>query len=77
MKDIAPSPPLRKWYGHAPARFKEFDRRYRKELTRSPAQEALDDLRTKAKSQKIILVTATKDIEHSAATVLLSVLTGS
>ena len=77
MKDIAPSPPLRKWYGHAPARFKEFARRYREELTLSPARDALDELQAKAKSGKIILVTATKDIEHSAATVLLSVLTGS
>ena len=77
LKEIAPSPALRKWYGHAPARFKEFARRYRKELTRSPAREALEDLRATSKSGKVILVTATKDIERSAATVLLSVLTGS
>ncbi|BAV66055.1 DUF488 domain-containing protein [Sphingobium cloacae] len=31
-KDIAPSPALRKWFGHDPARFDEFRDRYRKEL---------------------------------------------
>lgn len=30
-KQIAPSPELRKWYGHEPARFAEFGRRYRSE----------------------------------------------
>jgi len=29
---VAPSDPLRKWYGHAPEKFEEFGSRYRKEL---------------------------------------------
>lgn len=32
LKEIAPSPELRKWFGHDPARFKEFSDRYRQEL---------------------------------------------
>ncbi|KAB7789032.1 DUF488 domain-containing protein [Bifidobacterium leontopitheci] len=32
LKDIAPSPELRKWFGHDPARFAEFAERYRAEL---------------------------------------------
>ncbi|MBW3092760.1 DUF488 domain-containing protein [Bifidobacterium sp. 82T10] len=35
MKDIAPSPGLRKWFGHDPARFDEFDEQYRAELDAS------------------------------------------
>jgi hypothetical protein len=37
--DVAPSPELRKWYGHVAERFQEFSRRYRDELTREPARE--------------------------------------
>lgn len=32
MKDIAPSDALRKWYGHDPERWQEFQQRYREEL---------------------------------------------
>ncbi|MFZ0217513.1 MAG: DUF488 family protein [Candidatus Dormiibacterota bacterium] len=74
LKDVAPSSELRRWYGHVPDRFEEFDRRYRDELTRSPAREALDGLRRQARSGDLILVTATKDVGHSAAAVLHSLL---
>ncbi len=40
-KDVAPSPELRKWFGHDPARFAAFSVRYRDELFFSPAAEAL------------------------------------
>ena len=40
-KDVAPSPELRKWFGHDPARFAAFSVRYRDELFSSPAAEAL------------------------------------
>jgi uncharacterized protein YeaO (DUF488 family) len=32
LKDIAPSPELRKWFGHDPARWEQFEKRYRQEL---------------------------------------------
>ena len=35
LKEIAPSPTLRKWFGHDPARWTEFTRRYRAELARN------------------------------------------
>ena len=35
LKEIAPSPDLRKWFGHDPARWAEFSRRYRAELARN------------------------------------------
>ncbi|MGO9273015.1 MAG: DUF488 domain-containing protein [Terriglobia bacterium] len=32
MKEIAPTDALRKWFGHDPERWEEFQRRYREEL---------------------------------------------
>jgi uncharacterized protein YeaO (DUF488 family)/DNA-binding MarR family transcriptional regulator len=74
-KDVAPTSELRKWYGHDPARFNEFARRYRRELARDPAKEAVARLRTQARAQKLVLVTATRDLGRSAAAVLREVLT--
>jgi uncharacterized protein YeaO (DUF488 family) len=75
-KDVAPSDQLRKWYGHEPEKFAEFTRRYRAELTASPGKEALARLRAMSKNQPIVLLTATRDVEHSGAVVLLSALAG-
>jgi uncharacterized protein YeaO (DUF488 family) len=75
-KDLAPGSELRRWYGHDPARFDEFARRYRRELKQAPALEAIARLRTAAPDSQITLVTATRDIEHSGARVLLDVLMG-
>lgn len=74
LKDVAPSPELRKWYGHVPERFPEFSRRYRGELARAPGDGALRTLRERARSGNLVLVTATKDLEHSGAAVLRDVL---
>jgi uncharacterized protein YeaO (DUF488 family) len=35
-KDLAPSPELRQWFGHDPARFRDFAKRYRAELRAAP-----------------------------------------
>src|SRR5262252_320200 len=70
LKDVAPSTELRKWYGHEPERFAEFARRYRGELRRSPASEAVEHLRDVANKRTVILLTATKDVDISAAAVL-------
>jgi uncharacterized protein YeaO (DUF488 family) len=35
MKEIAPSDALRKWFGHDPERWQEFQRRYREELQKA------------------------------------------
>ena len=73
-KDVAPSTELRRWYGHEPARFVEFARRYRDELSRPPAPDALARLRAEAAAGRVALVTATRDVEHSGAVVLRDVL---
>jgi uncharacterized protein YeaO (DUF488 family) len=73
-KDLAPSTGLRRWYGHDPARFKEFDRRYRVELEDAPAQQAIRRLRAAAPRRGLTLLTATRDVEHSGAAVLQAVI---
>lgn len=71
MRDAAPSTELRRWYGHDPAKFAEFARRYRDELGEKPGATAVARLLDLARSQPIALVTATRDVEHSGARVLL------
>jgi len=65
LKDVAPSPELRKWFGHDPARWKQFERRYWKEL--QGRQEAVEVLRRKAKRGAVTFVYAAKDEEHNSA----------
>lgn len=68
LKEIAPSPELRKWFGHDPARFAEFSDRYRSELsTRGDAIGKILDL---AKSGRVTLLYAAHDPEHNHAVVL-------
>lgn len=69
-KDVAPSTELRRWYGHDVERWDEFVTRYRAELAQPPASDALARLEELAAAGKLVLLTATKDVEHSAAWVL-------
>ena len=75
-KVVAPSTELRRWYGHDPAKFEEFARRYRAELAQPSPEEAVARLRLLSETSGVVLVTATRDVEHSAAEVLLGVLVG-
>ena len=75
-KEVAPSTELRRWYGHEPEKFEEFALRYRAELVEPPAEEEVARLRRLAENSGVVLVTATRDVEHSAAEVLCAVLTG-
>jgi uncharacterized protein YeaO (DUF488 family) len=77
IKDVAPSTELRKWYGHDPERFAEFEARYREELALGPAKTALERLRTLAGEATLTLLTATRDVEHSQAAVLAGLLRSS
>ena len=74
LKDVAPSSGLRTWYGHDPRRFKQFASRYGRELSRQPGRQAVDLLRGWARESGLVLVTATKDLDHSGAAVLRDVL---
>lgn len=70
LKEVAPSTELRKWYGHDPERFAEFSRRYQRELEQPPAAPLVDLLASLATRQGVVLVTATRDLDHSGAAVL-------
>ncbi len=70
LKEIAPSDALRKWFGHDPSRWVEFERRYTRELHSEAARAALDDLVRRAASEKVTLVYAAHDEEHNNAVVL-------
>jgi uncharacterized protein YeaO (DUF488 family) len=74
FKQIAPSTQLRQWYGHDPDRFAEFTRRYLIELAEPDRAEAMEQLRKMARDQTVTLLTATKDLEHSQAAVLVSLI---
>ena len=74
LKDVAPSPELRKWFGHEPAKWNEFRRRYFEELKGRP--EAVELLRKKASQGKVTLVYGSRDQEHNAAMALKEFLEG-
>ena len=73
LRDVAPSTELRKWYGHEPAKWPEFRRRYRAELRAHSA--ALDDLRMRAAHEPVTLLYAGRDSDISHAVVLKELLT--
>ncbi|MGA7430767.1 MAG: DUF488 family protein [Xanthobacteraceae bacterium] len=71
MKDVAPSPRLRLWFGHRPERFAEFGKRYKKELNGNPE---LAELRKLGRSALITLLYGARDPQVNHALVLQSVL---
>lgn len=73
-KQVAPSPELRTWYGHDPAKFDEFVRRYEAELDDPEHAPLLAHLRDLATHGPLTLLTATKNPSISEAAVLASLL---
>jgi uncharacterized protein YeaO (DUF488 family) len=71
---VAPSDALRKWYGHVPERFDEFESRYLEELEDPQRASALGHLRALAARGRLTLLTATRDLEVSQAAVLVGLL---
>lgn len=73
MKEVAPTTALRVWFGHDPARWKEFRTRYAAELRDRP--EAIATLRALAEAGPVTLVYAARDEARHHALVLREVLT--
>ena len=71
-KDVAPSTELRKWFGHDPAKWKQFQIRYRKELQEK--KDVLKLLKQKIKERTVTLVYGARDVEHNEALVLKRIL---
>jgi uncharacterized protein YeaO (DUF488 family) len=74
VKDIAPTTTLRKWFGHDPARWAEFRRRYAAEVHQHP--ERLSRLRAMARQCPITLVFSAHDEVHNDAVALRNFLLG-
>ena len=73
MKDVAPSDALRKWFGHEPEKWGEFQKKYRSELAKK--KELIAELRKMAKEHgTLTLLFGAKDEEHNQAVVLAGVL---
>ncbi|HWB94497.1 MAG TPA: DUF488 domain-containing protein [Puia sp.] len=68
LKEIAPSTELRKWFGHEPDKWEEFQKRYRAELRTNKEQVSL--LMEERKKGVVTLVYGAKDEEHNEALVL-------
>lgn len=73
-KDLAPSTELRQWFGHDPAKWTEFQRRYREELRERGAD--LDAIAREARQGRVTLVYGARDEEHNEAAVLRDVISG-
>ena len=74
LKDVAPSSELRKWFGHDPAKWKEFQVRYRKELRQK--KDALKLLKQKSEDRTVTLVYGARDEQHNEAVVLRKLVEG-
>jgi uncharacterized protein YeaO (DUF488 family) len=72
--DVAPSDALRKWYGHSPEKFEEFESRYRRELEEPERASALRYLSLMTAHGRLTLLTATKRADISQAAVLAEIL---
>jgi uncharacterized protein YeaO (DUF488 family) len=68
LKDVAPSAELRRWFSHDPAKWPEFQRRYKEELRHRPQEVA--ELRKLAAVGSVTFVYGSRDEEHNAASVL-------
>ncbi|MGH7208936.1 MAG: DUF488 domain-containing protein [Nitrospiraceae bacterium] len=69
-KDLAPSTSLRKWFGHKPAKWTEFRRRYRTELARSGMMDELKKVARLSRKRMITLVYSATAEEHNQAVAL-------
>lgn len=73
MKDIGPSTELRQWFGHDPAKWAGFQKKYREEL--KGKNEMLDELRNLAKDNgQLTLLYGARDQEHNEAVIIAELL---
>ncbi|MFV8570168.1 DUF488 domain-containing protein [Marinobacter sp. SBS5] len=71
LKGLSPSTELRKWFGHDPDKWDEFQKRYLKELKSDNAFDDIETLKSLlAERKRITLVFAAKDTKHNNAVAL-------
>ena len=76
IKEIGPSTELRKWFGHDPARWDEFQKRYERELNDPEKQAVLRDLAARSRRGVVTLVFGARDELHNNAMVLKHLIDG-
>jgi uncharacterized protein YeaO (DUF488 family) len=69
-RDLGPSTELRRWFGHDPAKWPEFQRRYEAELAEPERARVLDDLAEIARDGTVTIVYGARDREHNQAQVI-------
>lgn len=74
LRDLGPSDELRKWFGHRPDRWREFQQRYRAELARPPQSDLVDELVALARQGPLTLLYGARDEERNQAVVLRSLI---
>ena len=72
LKEVAPSAELRRWFGHDPAKWQEFQQRYQAELASKP--DALQTIREAARRGNVTLLYSARDTKHNNAVALLAYL---
>ena len=68
LRDIAPSAALRKWFGHDPAKWAAFQKRYRAELDENP--DAVQRCLAWCRKGPVVLLYGARDEAHNQAVVL-------
>lgn len=70
VKELGPSTELRKWFGHDPERWAEFQKRYIRELSEADKKALLENISQMARRQNVTLIYSAKDTEHNDVKVL-------
>ncbi|HLK88198.1 MAG TPA: DUF488 domain-containing protein [Candidatus Binataceae bacterium] len=74
MREVAPSDELRRFFGHDPARWSAFRKRYLTELGSADMAQAIGELLEMARGGKLTLVYGARDPLHNQAVVLKELL---
>lgn len=72
LKEVGPSPELRKWFNHDLARYPEFKQRYLAEIATTPApfNSLKAIVQEQLSKQDVIILFGAKDAEHNQAVIL-------
>ncbi len=74
LREIAPSDALRKWFGHKPERWADFQRKYQEELGEPSKAGLVQRLRGLSRRRKVTLLYGARDSEHNQAVALSKLL---
>jgi uncharacterized protein YeaO (DUF488 family) len=68
LKDVAPSPGLRRWFNHDPGKWQEFRHRYFAELEKNP--QSWKPILEAARKGDVVLLFSSHDAQHNNAAAL-------